>query len=255
MSYVLLMQGDCLEKLKTVPDSSIHLVIADLPYGNTALKWDKNIDLALLWVELKRVLVKRIKHADGTITKPGVALFFCMTHFKYAVYSSNPEWYRQDLVWEKSKKGGALGCNSKRLTGHESILLFSSHNGTYNPQMRQGKPYRVKGAHQRFQQCAHNDSVKAVETINHGIRYPDTILKYKNSGGGHPTAKPIALIEDLIKTYSNEGDTVLDPTAGGGVVIEACRKWGRKVIAIELDPAYFEMCQHRAVVPVQKELI
>ena len=253
MSYVLLMQGDCLEKLKTVPDSSIHLVIADLPYGNTALKWDKNIDLALLWVELKRVLVKRIKHADGTITKPGVALFFCMTHFKYAVYSSNPEWYRQDLVWEKSKKGGALDCNNKRLTGHESILLFSSHNGTYNPQMKHGKPY-VKD--QKRHRAAHMGNAKGGFCVNHGTRYPDTILKYKNAqGSGHPTAKPIALIEYLIKTYSNEGDTVLDPTAGGGVVIEACRKWGRKVIAIELDDEYFKMCQQRAVVPVQKELI
>lgn len=194
-------------------------------------------------MQLKRVLVKRIKHADDTISKPGVALFFCMTRFKYEVYNSAPEWYRQDLVWVKNRCGGFYDSKRKMLVRHEDILVFSSNLGTYNPQMKQGKPY-VKD--QKNHRAAHMRNAKGAVCVNHGTRYPDTVLKYANvQRSGHETAKPIKLIEELVLTYSNEGDTVLDPTAGGGVVIEASLMHGRNVIAIELEEKYYEMCKAR----------
>lgn len=253
-----------MDYLHTIADNSVNLVICDLPYGITYLKWDKKIDLATLWVEIKRVLIKRVKHADGSVTKCGQVLMFCQGKFKYEVYNSNPRWHRQDLVWVKQKGMGFLNCNKKRMTQHEDILLFSSNSGVYNPQKTQGKPYVVDfKSHQVVSDCyqLRTRGFNYTHHVNSGDRFPTTILKYRKEekhGGlnnGNPTSKPLALIEDLIKTYSNDGDTVLDPTAGSGTVIEACIKLNRDVIAIELDPKQYGICIKRACIDVQKDLI
>lgn len=262
---IRIINGDCMDYLHTIADNSVNLVICDLPYGLTDLKWDKKIDLAELWVEIKRVLVKMVKHADGSVTKCGQVLMFCQGKFKYEVYNSNPRWHRQDLVWIKHKGVGFMNANVRRLTQHEDILLFSSNSGVYNPQKTQGKPYvtthkphHVVSDLYRFFAFR---SKNGFTTVNSGDRFPTTILRHSKEekhGGlnkGNPTSKPLAIIEDLIKTYSNEGDVVLDPTAGSGTVIEACVKLNRDVIAIELDPKQYGICIKRACIDVQKDLI
>ena len=227
-----LFNDDCFNVLPTLKDNSVQLVCVDLPYGQTACKWDCAIDLEKMWIELKRIL------------KPnGQAVFFTTTKFGYKLIASNPKWFRYDIVWEKTMPVGFLSCNKQPLRNHEMIYMF--HNPTkpknlswiYNPQKTEGKSYKKN--------TIAEDVIYGVGRTNttniSGDRHPKSVLKIPNpnSKSQHPTQKPVDLCEWLIKTYSNEGDMVLDFTMGSGSTIIGCINTNRKYIGIEKDKDIF----------------
>ena len=236
----LIYYDDCFNKFKDIPDKSVQLVCVDLPYNQIACDFDKEIiDLEKMWVELKRIL------------KPnGQALFFCTTKFGIKLINSNPKWFRYDIVWEKARPIGHLIAKKSLMKKHEMIYLF--HNSTkprdlnwiYNPQMIKGEPY--KGRSGTYRKNIYGD--KAITSHNTtGDRFPSTIIKYPSPTTNklHPTQKPVEMCEWLIKTYSNEGDVVMDFTMGSGSTIVACINTNRTYIGIEKDEKYFKIAEQR----------
>ncbi len=236
---------DCLEKFKDIPDKSVQLVVVDLPYGTTHISWDSVIDLEKMWIELKRIL------------KPnGQAVFFCTTKFGNTIINSNPKWFRYDLIWIKHKSVGYLDCNKKQLRSHEMMYLF--HNPTkpkglnwiYNPQKTDGKAYttiRKKAEDGGMMWDTKIYGKKNVtNTYNDGTRFPLSYIKVNfDKEHLHPTQKPVELCEWLIKSYSNEGDVVMDFTMGSGSTIIACINTNRKYVGIEKDENIFLTAQKR----------
>ena len=225
----MLYLGDCLDILPTI-SQKIDLVLVDLPYGQTNNGWDVCIDLKSMWGELKKICKESCVYIFFTTTKYGVALI-----------NSNPSWFRYDLIWEKSKVSGYLQSKMYQLRTHEMIYVFINPkrhkiNKTvikpiYNPQMSLGKPYNTIG---RGKNKNYN-SIR-INAVNLGTRYPKSILKFNNEKKTvHSTQKPVLLLEYLIKTYSNEKDTVLDFTMGSGSTGVACRSTKRLFIGIEKD--------------------
>jgi site-specific DNA-methyltransferase (adenine-specific) len=230
--------------LPRIANKSVHLIFADLPYNETALKFDKGeIDLEKMWKEFKRIL------------KPtGQVLFTTTTKFGVKLINSNPEWFRSDLVWEKTKGVGHLTCKYKTLRKHEMIYLFhykriyDGNKWTYNPQMVDGEPYSRKTTKNKSEVYGTGNYEKAFENLS-GKRHPNSIVKIGNTCNAknsiHPTQKPVELLEWLIKTYSNEGDLVLDPCAGSGSTILACINTGRKYIGAEINKEYYDKAMER----------
>jgi site-specific DNA-methyltransferase (adenine-specific) len=230
--------------MPTLGDNSVDMVLVDLPYGQTACAWDCEIDLAEMWVQLKR------------ICKPNANIvFFTTTKFGYELIHSNKKWFRTDLVWEKPNSVGFMSAKKAILRKHEMIYLFGKPSGggkTYNPQKTTGhQPYFIK-AH------TYNDNIvdiygnKSREDINgDDTRYPTSIQKFgctgvnEKRGKFHRTQKPVALCEWLINTYSNEGDVVLDFTMGSGSTGLACKTTGREFIGIEMDEEIFKIAEER----------
>jgi len=234
------MHGDCLEWMKEIPDGSVDMVLADPPYGTTACKWDTVIDLPLMWEQLKRVI------------KPNGAIVMTASQpFTSALVMSNVAMFRHEWVWDKvNKYTGALQANKRRMRRHEDIIVFSIKPlNVYNKQFREGEPYSVKitGGHGEFNGNADIDKVRKV--INTGQHNPCSVLDIKadnkKEAGLHPTQKPVALMEYLIRTYTHEGETVLDFTMGCGTTGVACKNLGRKFIGIELDQGYFDIAVKR----------
>ena len=304
MSYIT--NEDCFVEFNNIDDNSVDLVLVDLPYGQTACKWDVKIDLRLMWKQLKRICKRK-----------AVYVFFTTTKFGYELIHSNPQWFRYDMVWEKSRKVGFLSANKMPLRQHEMIYVFSDTNNddldnnrnlglrayfkavhefidkprknitdkigtradhcfrynstqfglptqktydalikeyhidkmdeyrtlddlkkewgttTYNPQKTKGRPYQTK---EKNIDCVYG-SVLRHSTKNNGDRNPTSILKFNNPHKTvHATQKPVELCEWLIKTYSNEGDTVLDFCMGSGSTIVSCINTNREYIGIEKDP-------------------
>ena len=229
--------------MKDIPDKSVDLMVADLPYGETACKWDSVIDLEKFWIELKRILKFN-----------GQLLFFCSTKFGNSIINSNPKWYRIDIVWEKTTAIGHLISKKTLMKKHEMIYLF--HNPTkpkdlkwtYNPQMIKGEPYS-RGKITNKNSEVYNKKVEFSHENLTGDRFPNTILKIGNTANSnkkiHPTEKPIAVYEWLIKTYSNEGDLIFDPTFGSCNSGQACRNLNRSYIGIEKDKEYFDKAIER----------
>ena len=235
-----LMHGDCLEWMKEIPDGSVDMVLADPPYGTTACKWDTVIDLPLMWEQLKRVI------------KPNGAIVMTASQpFTSALVMSNVAMFRHEWVWDKvNKYTGALQANKRRMRRHEDIIVFSIKPlNVYNKQFREGEPYSVKitGGHGEFYGNADIDKVRKV--INTGQHNPCSVLDIKadnkKEAGLHPTQKPVALMEYLIRTYTDERDTVLDFTMGSGTTGVACKNLGRDFIGIELDQGYFDIAVKR----------
>ena len=225
-----LRQGDCLELLKDIPDGSVDAIICDLPYGTTRNKWDSIIDLDLLWQQYERVIKD-----DGAI------LLTAQTPFDKVLGVSNLKLLRYEWIWEKTQGTGHLNAKKMPMKNHENILVFYKRLPTYNPQKTKGKPYTItKGG----DSSNYNDS-GIVTTINNGDRYPLTVQRFKSDKGLHPTQKPVALLEYLIKTYTNEQDIVLDNCFGSGSTGVACVNTNRKFIGFELDPDYFKIAQER----------
>lgn len=234
---IWLMQGDCLERMKEIPDGSVDMVLADPPYGTTACKWDSVIPLDLMWNELKRII------------KPnGAMVLFGQEPFSSFMRVSNIKGYKYDWVWDKVKQGAFATAKFAPLKQHELISVFSKDGGkcNYFPQMvkreksRTGKIYSSSDS----ASVKYNDGVERVYTE----KYPKTILiesNANNKGKVHPTQKPVALMEYLIKTYTNEGETVLDFTMGSGTTGVACVNTQRKFIGIELDDNYFNIAKER----------
>ena len=244
---------DCFNVFPKIADKTIDLFVLDLPYGQTACKWDSCIDLKEMWIQIKRIM------------KPNaVILFYCTTKFGYKLIQSNEKWFRYDLIWKKSRKVGFLSANKMPLRQHENIYVFSDNHityckngkyGTYNPQKTKGKPYKTK---ERIEDAKIYNSGKTMirtatkDTTNRHPTsiYPETIettiLEHNNPAKSlHTTQKPTSLCEWLIKTYSNEGDVVMDFTMGSGTTGEACINTKRKFIGVEMDKEIFEIAENR----------
>jgi site-specific DNA-methyltransferase (adenine-specific) len=231
-----LMHGDCLEKMKEIADGSVDMVMCDLPYGTTQNKWDSVIPLEPLWREYRRVC------------KSSAAIVMtAQTMFSAQLMITNKNEHRYNLVWEKSKAGGFLNAKRMPLQAHEDILVFYRLLPTYNPQMEQGKPYTKKAVSNGDGKNYGKFNRKGKIAINVGIRYPRSVLRFSNDNHGsvHPTQKPVALMEYLIRTYTNAGDTVLDNTMGSGTTGVACINTGRSFIGIERDEKYFAIASNR----------
>lgn len=234
-------QGDCLELMKEIPTGSIDMILCDLPYGTTRNKWDSLIPLDRLWEEYERII-----KSNGSI------VLFAQTPFDKVLGCSNLKLLKYEWIWEKEMGTGFLNANYAPLKSHENILVFSkgnaSHNGkamVYNPQKTKGKPYTIsQGKMVNNYDTEH--MIKGITTNSDGKRYLKSVLKVnRDKTKLHPTQKPVALLEYLIKTYTNEGDTVLDNCMGSGSTGVACINTNRNFIGYELDEKYFEIAKKR----------
>ena len=222
------IQGDCLELMRGLPDQSIGMVLADLPYGVTACHWDKVIDLAAMWVQFKR-LIQPKRACVFTATQPFTTDLIC----------SNRDWFKYSMVWAKSHSSGHLTCKVKPLQQHEDILIFGEEGALlYNPQTTKRRPWEKVGKRSKLTTCYNKANVKSERTIAEDEAYPRSITYFPHDldRGIHPTQKPVALFEYLIRTYTNPGDVVLDPTAGSMTTAIAAMNTGRGYVCIEKDP-------------------
>lgn len=237
---ITLIHGDCLKVLPTLADNSIDAIICDLPYGTTSCKWDVVIPFAPLWEQLNRVCKDNAP-----------ALLFGAEPFSSQLRLSNISNYRYDYVWEKTIFPNFMFVKKQPASLHEYISVFYHKQPTYNPQMIKGRPYQDK-RETRSRSIGHDIATMMGQTKkkpidNKGVRYPSTLLKFSNANNGnqHPTQKPVALLEYLIKTYTNEGDCVLDCTMGSGSTMVACANTNRKGVGIELMQEYYEIAVKR----------
>lgn len=229
-----LFEGDCLEIMKTLEAGSVDMVLCDLPYGTTQNKWDSIIPLEPLWVEYWRLL------------KPnGAVVLTAAQPFTSALVMSQPNNFKQDLVWLKNVASDFLNANRRHMAKHESVLVFCRGKETYNPQSKPGKPYANKRNGRDDTGDNYGTIAKRSDTVNSGTRKPTSQLFFDREVGKHPTQKPVALMEYLILTYTNEGETVLDNTMGSGTTGVACKNTGREFIGIERDPGYFSIAKKR----------
>ena len=243
MNPIELWQGDCLELMKDIPDGSVDLVLTDPPYGTTACKWDSVIPFEPMWEQLNRII------------KPnGAIVLFSQQPFTSACVSSNYKMFRYEWIWQKPQGSGFLNAPKMPLKVHENILVFYKKLPTYNPQFWKSTPYasenKIVGGRQYGKlQCRKTESLD-------GKRYPIDVIKFNlekerynskkiKTDKMHPTQKPVALLEYLIRTYTNEGETVLDFTMGSGSTGVACVNTNRRFIGIELDEGYFNIAKKR----------
>ena len=227
-----LHNGDCLEIMKAIPDGSVDCVITDPPYGTTACKWDSVIPFEPMWAELKRII------------KPnGAIVLFGSEPFSSHLRLSNIKDYKYDWYWRKSRPSGFLDCKKKPLNDVEQILVFNSK--IYYPQGL--KPCEIKSGRKNKKGSIFGGFVKNENYVQRQQGYPRRILDFASvhNVGSHPTQKPVALLEYLIKTYTQEGETVLDFTMGSGSTMIACLNTNRKGIGIELDKHYFDAASKR----------
>lgn len=232
---VHLMRGDCLERMREIPDGSVDMVLTDPPYGTTACKWDSVIPLPEMWEHLKRVI------------KPNGAIVMTATQpFSSALGASNLKGLKYSWTWKKPHTG-QLNAKRMPLKNVEDVLVFYGSQPTYNPQWGAGVPYTAARKNYQDHECygAQRDHT----TVNDGRRCPMQIIEFSNRKDKnlHPTQKPVALMEYLIKTYTNEGETVLDFTMGSGSTGVACMQTGRNFIGIERDEKYFTIAATRVL--------
>jgi DNA modification methylase len=236
---IQLFNDDCLKVLPTIPDKSIDLILTDPPYGTTACKWDSVIPFEPMWKELKRI-----------IKNNGCIALFGSEPFSSALRMSNINNYRYDWVWDKVIGTGFLNANKMPLKGFENILVFYKNLPTYNPIKTKGKPFkdsRNNPEKRREIKEYLGTKPKPNKQDNKGDRHPRGFIKIssRNNNPIHPTQKPVPLLEYLIKTYTNEGDTVLDFTMGSGTTGVACKNTNRNFIGIEMDKNYFDIAKNR----------
>ena len=238
--------GDCLDKMKDIPNNSIDMILTDLPYGTTSCKWDSIIPLDKLWFEYKRI-----------IKNQGAIVLTATQPFTSKLIMSNINQFKYEWIWNKSRAVGFPNAKHKPMNKHESILIFSKGNCAngcklrmnYNPQELIEINKKVSGIKKckadidghGFSRPSHKK-----ERIQQFTNFPNTVLTFSNEGNtSHPTQKPVKLFEYLIKTYTNEGDTVLDCCAGSGTTAIACFNTNRRYICIEKDIKYFEVMKER----------
>lgn len=234
MSEFELHLGDCLDKMKLIPDGSVDMVLCDLPYGTTQNKWDAVIPFDRLWAEYRRV------------GKPNCAYVLTAAQpFTSAVVMSQPALFKYQWVWEKSIATNFLNAKKQPLRNHEDVLVFSDGQATYNPQMVPGERKTSRRVGTKTSNYGKADKETFYDSTE---RYPLSVQKFGSRDDGpalHPTQKPVALMEYLIRTYTNEGETVLDNTMGSGTTGVAAIKSGRRFIGIERDEKYFEIAKQR----------
>ena len=234
-----LMQGDCLERMKEIPDGSVDMVLCDLPYGTTQNKWDSVLPLELLWEQYTRV-----------IKDCGAVVLFAAQPFTSVLVSSNLSMFKYDWCWRKPKGTGHLNAKKMPMRDKEDIVVFYRKQCTYNPQFTSGTPYKNKAGKDCSATTSMTDSYGAYTNFrneNKGFRYPKQVIDFGvvERGTVHPTQKPVALMEYLIKTYTDDGETVLDNTMGSGTTGVACKNLSRKFIGIEMDVNYFDIAKKR----------
>jgi len=244
-----IIQGDCLEKMKLIPDASVDMILCDLPYGTTACKWDTKIDLNALWIEYKRII------------KPYRAIvMFGSQPFTTTLISSNMEWFKYNWVWRKNRATGHVHAKNRPMKQHEDICVFSEGNTLHKNQSDKRMPYYPQGlvelppnTKRRTRNDAGDNAVMGkrkshTETFTTHTNYPISIIEFDiemNEDRFHEAQKPLECCKYLIKTYSREGDIVLDNTAGGGQTGIACIETNRDFILIEQDTEYYEIIKDR----------
>ncbi len=236
---VRLMQGDCLERMKEIPDGSVDMILTDPPYGTTACKWDSIIPLEPMWEQLKRII------------KPNGAIVMTASQpFTTALIASNMKMFKYCWVWDKKLPRGHLNAKRQPLRRFEDVAVFYNKQPTYNAQKTSG--HKRKVARTVYEKPGDGSQVYGAEKrdtfYDSTERYPTGIIEVSNAsqrGKIHPTQKPVALMEYLIKTYTNENELVLDFTMGSGTTGVAAVNTGRRFIGIELDPDYFAIAEKR----------
>lgn len=241
-----LIKGDCLEEMKNIPDKSVDLILCDLPYGITAIDWDCILPYNELWAQYKRII------------KPtGNIVLFSSGLFTISLISSNIKDFRYKLIWKKNVPTGMSSSKYRPMKYYEEICIFGNSKATYNPIMKE----RVgvgKSCYNYEHYCGNNNHInlnKKHKKYDPDWVQPSDVLEFNvvpnRNGKLHPTQKPVELCEWLIKTYSNEGDTVLDNCMGSGTTGVACKNTNRNFIGIEFDEKYFEIAKDR----LQKEAV
>lgn len=238
--------GNCFDYLPKIADKSVDLILTDMPYGtlnksNPDAQWDKEVSLPSLWNQYKRII------------KPnGAILLFGQGVFAAKLIMSNPKWFKFDFVWDKVRKSNFLNCKKMPMRQHEQVLVFYDKPPTYNPQMVRCEPHQRNHSRGRLDKEQTNTcygKFGKAETIISDFKYPGTIVKFPKGHSKedwlHGTAKPVNLLRWLIRTYSNEGDLVLDNFAGSGSTLIAAIEEKRDWIGMELSDKYFEICQKR----------
>jgi len=223
---------DCLEGMKRIPDKSVDMILCDLPYGTTRNKWDSVLPFDKLWEQYERI-----------IKDNGAIILTASQPFTTDVISSNRKLFRYEWIWKKDNATGFLTAKTIPMKIHENIIVFYKATPDYHPQMREGfEPYKISHGSASENWGAH----KKVESTSNGERYPISIVKFKrDKEKSHPTQKPVALFEYLIKTYTNKGDTVLDNCMGSGTTAIACLNTERKFIGFETNKEYYNKSLQR----------
>lgn len=251
MAKFELIKGDCLKVMKNIPDNSVDMVLCDLPYGTTACKWDAIIPFSSMWNEVEHIV------------KPnGAIVLFGSQPFTSALIMSNIKKFRYEWIWEKNFSGGFILAKKQPMKYHENILVFYQEQPTYNPifeDYADTTKNRFKNSGKvnssKLQASNYVNEIQGIKRVQDEVKlergaYPKSIQKIKgvpNCNGArlHPTQKPIELLEYLIKTYTNEGEIVMDFTMGSGSTGVACKNTGRGFIGIEKDEKYFDIAEKR----------
>ena len=231
--YTHLINADCFDVFPHIPDGSVDLILADLPYNTTNNKWEYKIPLDWLWINYKRI-----------IKSNGAIVLTAAQPFTTQLVMSNHSWFRYDLVWQKTHTTSFLNAKKMPLRNHEDILVFYNSLPTYNPQKTTGHPRKVSTAsHRRNSKKGETYGQYGLTSYDSTERYPKSVLQFasdKQKSALHTAQKPVALFEYLIKTYTNEGDLVLDNTAGVFTTCLAAYNTGRRSIGIEKEPEYYQ---------------
>lgn len=228
---------DCLEGMKKIPDKSVDMILCDLPYGTTACKWDAIIPFEPLWEQYERV-----------IKDNGAIVLTASQPFTTKLINSNIGNFKYTWVWNKKKSSTAVLAKIQPLRVHEDIIVFCKKKSLYNPQMTKGKPRKDPVTNKSNGEAFQNSVVSRGYNNPKGLYYPKSILEISNANTRnrlHPTQKPVALFEYLIKTYTNEGETVLDNCMGSGTTAVACLNTNRNYIGFELDENYYKVSLER----------
>lgn len=241
-----MLHGDCLELMRDIPNQSVDLILADPPYGtlnrsNPDAQWDKEVDLKALWKQYKRII------------KPnGAILLFGQGIFGAKLMMSNPQWFKFDFIWNKIRKSNFLNCKKMPMRQHEQIFVFYGKPPTYKPQMMGCEPNQRNHSRGKLKGNLTNTcygKIGKTESVISDFKYPGTILNFPKGHSKedwlHGTAKPVNLLRYLIRTYSDEGDLVLDNFAGSGSTLIAAIREKRDWIGIELSDKYFDIAQKR----------
>jgi len=234
--------GDCLDVMKTIPSASIDAIITDPPYGTTACKWDSVIPFEPMWAELKRI-----------IKDNGAIIFTASQPFTSALVMSNIKMFKHEWIWEKNRGSNFATLKYAPMKEHESVLVFCKTSPKYFPIMQQRKgaglnrtKYKYNPTNTGKREALNNlEMTHANHNGNNELRYPSSIQKFNTEVGKHPTQKPLTLLEYLVKTYTQENETVLDFTMGSGTTGVACKNLNRNFIGIELDEGYYNIAKER----------
>lgn len=232
---VRLLLGDCLDRMSEIEDQSVNLVLCDLPYETTRNAWDFQIHLPALWAHYKRICA-------------GAIVLTAQTPFDKVLGASNLQMLRYEWIWEKTNATGHLNAKRAPMKAHENILVFYRNLPTYNPIKTNGHVRKAATANRYRLQSSNYGKQSGITVYDSTERYPRSVLVFasdKQRSKLHPTQKPVELMEYLIRTYTNQGDTVLDNCMGSGTTGVACLSTGRNFIGIEKDATYFAIAERR----------